>query len=151
MLPKTTTRVERNTAPEINARNRLEVERNIERYSGAGRPDLDLRIDELDREWDIERSLEIGAGTVSLLGLGLGAAVDRRWFLVPAAVGGFLLLHALQGWCPPVPVLRRLGVRTASEIEHERSALRAVRGDFDRYRHEPGEYGSERFDESPLL
>jgi len=31
---------------------------------------------------------------------------------------------------PPVPLLRRLGVRTASEIEAERYALKAVRGDF---------------------
>ena len=26
---------------------------------------------------------------------------------------GFMLLHGVVGWCPPVPVLRRLGVRTA--------------------------------------
>jgi hypothetical protein len=36
------------------------------------------------------------------------------------------LQHALQGWCPPVPVLRRLGYRTQPEIEEERCALRAL-------------------------
>lgn len=45
-------------------------------------------------------------------------------------VGGFLLQHALQGWCPPVPVLRRLGFRTQTEIDEERYALKALRGDF---------------------
>ena len=46
---------------------------------------------------------------------------------------GFLLQHALQGWCPPVPVFRRLGVRTTAEIDRERYALKALRGDFGRY------------------
>ena len=45
-------------------------------------------------------------------------------------VGGFLLQHAVQGWCPPVPVFRRLGVRTQTEIDEERYALKALRGDF---------------------
>jgi len=32
----------------------------------------------------------------------------------------------LQGWCPPVPVLRRMGIRTQSEIERERCALTSL-------------------------
>ena len=56
--------------------------------------------------------------------------MDRRFFMLPAAVAGFLLQHAVQGWCPPVPVLRRLGFRTASEIDEERYVLKALRGDF---------------------
>ena len=60
----------------------------------------------------------------------LGVFRDRRWFLLPGAVAGFLLQHAVQGWCPPLPVLRRLGVRTADEINQERFALKALRGDF---------------------
>ena len=43
---------------------------------------------------------------------------------------GFLLQHAVQGWCRPVPIFRRLGIRTASEIDAERYALRMIRGDF---------------------
>jgi hypothetical protein len=35
----------------------------------------------------------------------------------------FLLQHGLQGWCPPLPVLRRLGVRTQREIDAEKYAL----------------------------
>jgi hypothetical protein len=31
---------------------------------------------------------------------------------------------------PPLPVFRRLGVRRSSEIEQERYALKALRGDF---------------------
>ncbi|MFO0841269.1 MAG: hypothetical protein U0797_02575 [Gemmataceae bacterium] len=83
-----------------------------------------------DREWDIERTLEANAATASLVGLTLGAAVDKKFFLFPAVVAGFLLQHALQGWCPPVPIFRRLGFRTQSEIDEERYALKALRGDF---------------------
>jgi hypothetical protein len=67
-----------------------------------------------------------------LLGSALGAFVDRRFFALPAVVAAFLLQHAVQGWCPPLPVFRRAGVRTAAEIDHERYALKAIRGDFAR-------------------
>ncbi|WP_407921819.1 hypothetical protein, partial [Corallococcus sp. AB049A] len=30
-------------------------------------------------------------------------------------MGSFLLQHGLQGWCPPLPLLRRLGLRTRGE------------------------------------
>ena len=62
--------------------------------------------------------------------LALGVFVDRRLLVLPALVAGFLLQHALQGWCPPVPLFRHLGFRTASEIDQERTALKALRGDF---------------------
>ena len=60
----------------------------------------------------------------------LGITVSKKWFVLPAAVAGFLLQHAVQGWCPPLPILRRMGFRTASEIDYERYALKALRGDF---------------------
>lgn len=85
---------------------------------------------ELDREWDIERTLEANAATLATLGAGLSLLIDRKFALVPLVVGGFLLQHAIRGWCPPLPLLRRMGVRTQSEISHERYALKALRGDF---------------------
>ena len=45
-------------------------------------------------------------------------------------IGGFLLQHAVQGWCPPLPFFRANGVRTQSEIDEEKFALKALRGDF---------------------
>jgi hypothetical protein len=50
--------------------------------------------------------------------------------LFPAVVLSFLPLHAIEGWCPPVPILRRLGIRTREEIDRERYALKALAGDF---------------------
>lgn len=92
--------------------------------------DIDRRLAELDREWDIERVLEANAASVSLLGLGLTVTSGRHWLVLPIAVAAFLLQHAMQGWCPPLPVFRRLGIRTTREIEAERYALKCLRGDF---------------------
>ena len=129
MVP-TTTRVEENTNESVNERIRRHTERDISHFVDQGKSEIDRRIKELDMEWDVERTLEANAASLALLGLGLGAFVDRRFFILPAIVTSFLLQHAIQGWCPPLPVLRRLGFRTAREIDIERYALKAMRGDF---------------------
>lgn len=129
-LPKTTSRVTENTARSVNVRIRRQAEKNVERYCGAGKEAISRRLEELDYEWDFERTFETGASSIGLVGLLLGAIVDRRWLILPAAVTGFLLVHAVQGWCPPLPFLRRRGFRTEAEIEEERDTLRILRGDF---------------------
>lgn len=131
MFPSTVQRVPAQTDQAINERIRRQTEENVAHYINADGVAIQKRLDQLDREWDIERLLEANAATACLTGLTLGATVDRKWFLFPAVVAGFLLQHALQGWCPPLPVFRRLGYRTASEIDYERYALKAIRGDFD--------------------
>jgi hypothetical protein len=130
MLPKTTDRVQNKTDPEVNAAIRERTERTIRVYSSAAPEDMAQRLEELDREWNIERTLEANAASFSLLGLALGTFVNRKWYVLPAVVNTFLLQHSLQGWCPPLAIFRRLGVRTAAEIEYERSMLKASRGDF---------------------
>ena len=129
MLPDTPTRVPAGTEDDANRR--------IERRTAASvawharHPErIDRRLRELDREWDIERTLEANAATLALAGTLLGLFVDRRFLALPAAVAVFLLQHALEGWCPPVPFFRRRGVRTMREIDEERFALKALRGDF---------------------
>nr|WP_255436436.1 DUF2892 domain-containing protein [Tessaracoccus sp. MC1756] len=87
-------------------------------------------IKDLDRAWDVERVLEANASTLMLLSLGLSRLHSRKWLWLTAAVPSFLLQHAIQGWCPPIEVIRRLNVRTRKEIEVERTALKALRGDF---------------------
>ena len=129
-MVSTVDRVPSNTDEAINRRIQAQIEQRIAYYADH-MAEIDLRLAELDREWDIERTIEANAATVALTGCILGATVDRRWFVFPAIVSAFLLQHAVQGWCPPVPVLRRLGVRTADEINQERYALKALRGDFE--------------------
>lgn len=130
MLPSTVNRVPAHTAEHVNEQIRRQTDDNVARVAAQGRQAIDRRLGELDEEWDIERTLEANAASVALVGLTLGATVDRRFFMLPALVATFLLQHAVQGWCPPVPVFRRLGFRTQPEIDHERYALKAIRGDF---------------------
>jgi hypothetical protein len=136
MIPSTVERVPVHTAPNVNERIRRQTRDNVLRAAADGPLAIERRLGELDREWDIERTLEANAATASLVGLTLGATVNKKFFILPAIVGGFLLQHAVQGWCPPVPILRRMGFRTQSEIEQERYALKALRGDFQNVRKE---------------
>ena len=123
-------RVPAHTDEELNQRIQRDIDLRVGFYEGHKEliPD---RLRELDMEWDIERAIEVNAAVVGFAGSFLGTTVDRRWFALPAMVAGFLFQHAVQGWCPPVPVLRRLGFRTSQEIEQERQALKALRGDYD--------------------
>jgi hypothetical protein len=130
LLPATADRVTRNTAEAINERIRRDMEARVAQLADRGPEALEQRLAELDEEWDIERAVETLAPSLTLTGLLLAALGSRKWLILSAVVQGFFLQHALQGWCPPVPILRRLGVRTYSEIEEERTALKALRGDF---------------------
>lgn len=131
MLPGTFQRVEQNTSSEANARIQRDIAARVEALSRQDREAINARLRELQQEWDIERVLQTQAGTLMIIGTLLTATVSRKWAVLPLAVGGFLLQHALQGWCPPIPALRNLGVRTAGEIQQERMALKALRGDFN--------------------
>jgi hypothetical protein len=130
MIPSTTQRVPDHTTERVNDRIRRHTRANVIRHAAEGSAAIDRRLAELDREWDIERTLEANAATLAAAGAGLALLVNKKFSLIPLVVGGFLLQHAVQGWCPPVPIFRRMGFRTQTEIDHERYALKALRGDF---------------------
>lgn len=131
MIPQARHRVTEHTSEKVNHRIARQMREDIRHYAAAGPEAIQRRLDELEAEWDIERTLEANAATLNLLGLLLGSTVDRKWYMLSGVVAGFLLQHAIQGWCPPVPVFRRMGIRTTEEIDAERYALRMIRGDFD--------------------
>jgi hypothetical protein len=133
-VPEETPRADRvraHTRPERLARLDQELRDRVARHLGASDEVLSRQIAEVERESDMERVLATNASVLALAGLVAGLVVDRRFLAVPVVVLGFLLQHARHGWCPPVPVFRRLGVRTRQEIDAEKYALRALRGDFD--------------------
>lgn len=130
MFSTSAARVAINSPRQANEAIREGIERSVAQYAATDPRQIGERLEELDREWDIERTLQANAATIVLVGTALGALVDRKFLVLPALVGGFLLQHALQGWCPPLPLFRSLGVRTQGEIAQERYALKALRGDF---------------------
>ncbi|MFW5925676.1 MAG: YgaP family membrane protein [Myxococcota bacterium] len=101
------------------------------RYFARHPEHIGRRLGELDREWDLERTLLTDGAVLGLAGVALTAITHKPWWLLSAAVSAVLLQYGLRGWCPPLPALRRLGFRTAEEIAAERYALRTLRGDFE--------------------
>ena len=115
-VPPSSTRVQMNTAPEINARIRQETDASIAYYS---------QNPELDRSSGWPSSTANGISSVCaraacrIRGLRrdrTGGHPIAQWLIVPMLVTGFLWQYAVQGWSPQLPVLRRLGFRTPQEI-----------------------------------
>ena len=128
-LPTTRDRVPNNTADDVNREINRQIEDRV-RAAVSNSAKIAPRLRELDAEWDIERAIEMNASALAFIGTAFGFFVHPYWLALPALVTAFLFQHALQGWCPPVPVLRGMGFRTSYEIERERQALKAVRGDY---------------------
>src|SRR5688572_16174946 len=130
--PNESDRVRANTATEINEKIDRQITESVRFYSGKSEDKITQRIHDLEREWDMERLLETNASALAFTGLVLGIIRNRKWLIVPSVVLPFLFQHAIQGWGPPVPIFRRLGVRTRDEINREKYALKALRGDFEK-------------------
>jgi hypothetical protein len=123
-------RVSNRTAEEANEAVDEKTAANIRRFGYAGAGIISHRLEELNQEWDIEKALAVNVATLALTGLALGSLVNKKWYLLSGLVAGFLLQQGLQGWCPPLSLLRNMGIRTKNEINEERTALKALRGDF---------------------
>jgi hypothetical protein len=125
-------RVRANTSPVINERLDQEARGRLHRSAAQGSSDeLTERIFQLEQEWDFDRVLEAEASLMGIVGLMLAISVDKRLLVLPAFVSTMMVLHANHGWYPLLPLFRRLGIRSRSEIERERYGLKALRGDFD--------------------
>src|SRR3954468_23398536 len=123
-------RVREHTAAKFNERIDRATQRRVLRAGGESNAALSRRLEGLDREWDMERVLETNASALALGGVLLGLLVNRKFLAIPCLVLPFLLQHATQGWCPPVPMFRSRGIRTRKEIDTEKFAVKALRGDF---------------------
>jgi hypothetical protein len=97
---------------------------------GASADELSARIEALKYEPNIDRVLEAEAALTGLAGVVLAFGSGGRFLTIPGFVAAMLLLHAVQGWYPLLPLFRRLEIRTQDEIDKERYALKAIRGDF---------------------
>lgn len=126
LIPPTAKRVQLRTKNEDNQMILEKTLSNIEAYRNKSRQEILERINALDKEWDTERILETTAASIFLFTTILGFQKNKRWFALNGIAGIFLLQHALQGWCPPLPIIRKLGIRTSSEINEEKTALQKI-------------------------
>lgn len=130
-------RVRENTSPTQNDEINKKIIENINEFAGKGHVSISERIKSLDKEWDIERVLELNMSILSLTGIILALTVNIYWMALPVVVLLFFVQHAIQGWCPPIPIFRAFKIRTRPEIDREKYALKALRGDFNTLSNDP--------------
>lgn len=126
LFSPTTIKVNLHTKPEINEKIQRKTRFNIEEYKSKSEEEIKERIRELDYEWDTERALETNFALIVVITAILGLFGKRIWFLISGIAGFFMIQHAFQGWCPPLSILRRCGIRTAAEIIEEKESLKRL-------------------------
>lgn len=92
---------------------------------------VEARLQKIEAEWSVDRALLAHAGLICIGGIALGKTVHKKYLLMPAAIGVSLMQYAFTGWSPPFQIFRTIGFRTSQEIEAERNALKALRGDYN--------------------
>ncbi|MGH2317915.1 YgaP-like transmembrane domain [Planococcus sp. SE5232] len=123
-LPSTQSKVNNATPDHINQKIERETEARINTFKRKDPEAIEQRISELEQEWDTERVLEVNMASLALASSIMALTVDKKWAYFSGAVSAFMLQHALQGWCPPLSLIRRMGIRTMSEINLEKQALK---------------------------
>lgn len=133
MLAKSAKRVPEHTSDNANERIGRDTEARIAYYT-CHQDRIDQRLRELDEEWDNRT-----CPGDRLFHAHAHRPVAGHWSqpqVVASLSGGAELLPAalaLQGWCPPLPLFREAGeTGTPDEINEERCAPRAIRGDARR-------------------
>jgi len=130
VLPPTTHRVAAYTNPAVNEEIRRSTLENLSCLEDAEEEELTRRIRSLNSEWDTERFVEAKAA-LCIMGCSLfGIAKSKCWSFITLITATFLLQHALLGWCPSAPLMRKMGIRTAEEIGQEKLVLKMMRKDF---------------------
>lgn len=107
------------------------LEQRLACLADAGQHAISERLEEIDREWSAGRMTKATIGVAVLIGLILAAVFNSPWWLILPAVGGLLLLQYLfsrSSWLGAM--FREMGYRSGAEIDQEKFALKALRGDF---------------------
>lgn len=106
------------------------VRDSVRYYTSLGPEAVADRLRELDAEWGLERALTAGLAGVSAFGLVMGFFGSRTLRLLTWIATPLLFAYSIGKWAPSAELTDRRGLRTRKEIEEERYALKAWRGDF---------------------
>lgn len=130
--------VRENTNPEINRRIDRFTEDNIRYYATQPERVITRRIDKLEKEWDVQKMVQAVDSGVALGSIFLGVLGSKKWWFITTLAAASSGAHAVKGWSPCTVMFRRMGFRTRQEIDREKYALKALRGDFQELStHEP--------------
>jgi len=131
--------VRSHTSDEVNRRIDTRVEACVRQMAEQkDRAAITRYLETLEHEWDLGRTVSVVASGVVVAGLLLGGRNGRGWRMLSGVAAGLLLQHGLLGYGPLAELVRAWGIRTRREIDLEKFALKALRGDFARIPHEGG-------------
>jgi hypothetical protein len=107
-----------------------DLEQRLACLADAGPAAIADRLAQLDREWSAGRMAKATLGVTILVGFALTALLGPWWLILPGVAALFLLqyLFSRESWLSAA--FHGAGYRTGCEIEHERFALKTLRGDF---------------------
>ena len=108
----------------------LDLEQRLACLADAGPAAIDTRIAELDHECSAGRMAKVTLGVVIVVGSALAALVSPWWLILPGVAALFLLQYLFTRRALLTTAFAGAGYRTGTEIEHEKFALKALRGDF---------------------
>ncbi len=106
------------------------VEQRLSRLADMGPAAIDARLADLEEEWSAGRATKVALSAVVLIGMALGLTVGGWWYAMPVVAGLFLLQYAFTRTSWLGRVFRETGFRSGQDIDHEKFALKALRGDF---------------------
>ena len=117
-------------APATQSKLEAALETRLKKVIASGPAAITERLAELDSEWTAGRAAKATAGVMIVTGLVLSLTVSLMWLVLPI-VGGTLLLQYIVSRTSMIGELfHAFGLRSGSEIDQEKMALRVLRGDF---------------------
>lgn len=117
-------KVRQMTPRSVNEKIDRQMLQRVEEISAQGPEAIKGRLQELEKEWDLDKVLMLNFSVLVFAQL-LAARKDKRWLWGPIIQTPFMAMHAILGWCPPSLWFRPLGFRTDKEIQSEREELMA--------------------------
>ena len=106
------------------------LEQRLTGLADAGPAAITDRLAQLDREWSAGRMTKATLGVTTLVGLALTALLGPWWLILPGVTCAFLLQYLFGRTSWLTALFKESGYRTGAEIEHEKFALKTLRGDF---------------------
>jgi hypothetical protein len=109
---------------------KLTLEERLACLADAGPQAITDRLNELDKEWSAGRVTKVTIGLVIVIGLALAVVAGPWWLILPAFGALFLLQYLFSRMSWLGAMYRELGFRSGADIDQEKFALKALRGDF---------------------
>lgn len=108
----------------------LSLQRRLACLADAGPQAIDERLCEIEREWSAGRMTKAVLGLLILLGITMTALLGPWCLILPVVCGLFLMQYVFGRGSWLATLCHQIGFRTGAEIDHEKFALKALRGDF---------------------